>query len=149
MKRQTVIWILAGLAMLFSAVFLVTLIETAGPKLATGASPTTSGYAWVLSSFLAFVGTSGGAILTAVLPKLGVSVPAGGIQSADVAEIVELTSSFAALIKDSKNKAYQRRFLFALVDSCRFIDGCKAGHENGIVTISYSGFADPATPPSA
>ena len=59
-----------------------------------------------------------------------------------IAEVVELTISFSALMRDKTNRAAQRRFFFALVDAASLIQGCETSHEAGIVSIKYRGYAE-------
>jgi hypothetical protein len=128
--------LVAGLVLF--AVFIVVACDTMGPKLATGAQVTTNGYAALISSFLGASGLTVAGVISAIA---GHFLPS--TKTAEVAEIVELTTSFAGLIKDKTNRAAQRRFIFALVDSTSMIPGVSTSHENNVVVIKYSGYADP------
>ena len=153
MFRHRLVWSLLAGGLLFGVAFLVVLIETAGPKLCTGASVTPQGYSALIASFLGFFGLTTSGVITAVLQRLGklhgVALPGSSTDvEKEASEIVELTVSFAAAMRDRSNLAYQRRFLFALVDAISHFKGLKATHDGGVIQITYSGFADPPSQPA-
>jgi hypothetical protein len=60
-----------------------------------------------------------------------------------VTQIAELTESFTSLLTNQDSRAAQRRFVFALVDAAGLLQGCQSSHDNGVIVIRYSGYADP------
>ena len=138
MSKNTVLIVSLIVGFCLAACAFILGVETIGPRLATGAQVTATGYGALLSSV-------GGSVLSFVVayfsPHLGVKVPANATN-----EITELTLSFAALLQDKSSKPAQRRFIFALADASSFIPGVTASHENGVIVIRYSGYADPVQP---
>ena len=121
---------------------------TVVPLVASGSGPggvQVTGGGW-LALVLSILGTGGftlAGVVAAVAGRLGVHLPTNQ-SDALIPEIMELTSSFAALMRDKTNRASQRRFVFALVDAARMINGCETSHEAGVVVLRYSGYADPS-----
>ncbi len=150
MKRSGIVLGLFGAAVVSGLVFIAVSDATVVPMVAKGAGPggvqvTTSGWMALLTSALGAGGFTLAGIVTAVASRFGVSLPG---QSSEhlISEVVELTASFAALMRDRSNRAYQRRFFFALVDSASLIQGCETSHEAGVILIKYRGYAEPVSP---
>ena len=147
MKRSRIVLGLFSAAFVSGLVFIAVSDSTVVPLVAKGAGPggvqvTTSGWLALLTSALGTGGFTLAGIVTAVASRFGVSLPG---QSSEhlISEVVELTASFSALMRDRSNRAYQRRFFFALVDSASLIQGCETSHEAGVILIKYRGYAEP------
>ena len=140
-------------ALVSGGVLLAISAATVVPLVASGSGPGGSGPGGVqvtgggwLALVLSILGTGGftlAGVVAAVAGRLGVHLPTNQ-SDALIPEIMELTSSFAALMRDKTNRASQRRFVFALVDAARMINGCETSHEAGVVVLRYSGYADPS-----
>ncbi len=140
---KTVVIILLGLGLVFGAFFVVALIRTAGPHIARGAQVTDSGWISLISTFMGAFGLTGAGILTSIFNRVRSESSGGGEKTPEqelTAEVLELTSSFTALMKNKTNLAAQRRFVFALVDAARLITGVDVSHEGGVIVIRYRGF---------
>ena len=147
MKRMGIVFGLFGAALISGLVFVAVSDATLVPMVANGTGPggvhvTTSGWLALLTSAMSACGFTLAGIVTAVASRFGISLPG---QSSEhlISEVVELTASFAALMRDRSNRAYQRRFFFALVDSASLIQGCETSHEAGVIVIKYRGYAEP------
>ena len=147
MKRSRIVLGLFSAAFVSGLVFVAVSDSTVVPLVAKGAGPggvqvTTAGWLALLTSALGTGGFTLAGIVTAVASRFGVSLPG---QSSEhlISEVVELTASFSALMRDRSNRAYQRRFFFALVDSASLIQGCETSHEAGVILIKYRGYAEP------
>ena len=152
MKRLRVVigWFAA--ALVSGLVFVAISEATVVPMVARGVGPggvqvTTSGWMALLTSGLGAGGFTLAGIVTAVASRYGISISGQSSESL-ISEVVELTASFAALMRDRTNRAYQRRFFFALVDSANLIQGCETSHEAGVIVIKYRGYAEPVVPES-
>ncbi|WP_373649321.1 hypothetical protein [Schlesneria sp. DSM 10557] len=131
-------------------ILVLTCNATVVPLVARGAGPdgvqvTSSGWLALLFSALGTGGFTLAGIVAAILSVITRSL--GGSLSQNQAdefatEIVELTSAFAALMKDKTNRAAQRRFFFAFVDATSLIHGCTATYENGVVILRYTGHTE-------
>ena len=150
MKRSRLVLGLFGAAFVSGLVFVAVSDATVVPMVAKGAGPggvqvTTSWWLALLTSALGAGGFTLAGIVTAVESRFGVSLPG---QSSEhlISEVVELTASFTALMRDRSNRAYQRRFFFALVDSASLIQGCETSHEAGVILIKYRGYVEPVSP---
>ena len=133
-------------ALVSSLAFFAISDATVVPLIAKGAGPggvqvTTSGWFSLLLSGLGAGGFTLAGIVTLVARQFGVSLPTDSSEKR-IAEVVELTISFSALMRDKTNRAAQRRFFFALVDAASLIQGCETSHEAGIVSIKYRGYAE-------
>lgn len=118
------------------------------PMVAQGSGPngiqvTSSGWFALLTSVLSTGGFTIAGIVAALANRLGIPLRETSAESL-ISEVVELTASFAALMGDKTNRAYQRRFFFALVDAATLINGCEASHDGGVIVLKYSGYADQA-----
>lgn len=147
MTRTGIVSVFFGAAIASALAFVAMSNATVVPMVAKGSGPggvqvTASGW---MALFVSAMGTGGftlAGLVTAVASRYGISLP-GTSGEALVAEVVELTTSFAALMRDRTNRAAQRRFFFALVDAARLIQGCETSHEAGVISIKYRGYADP------
>ena len=133
-------------ALVSSLAFFAISDATVVPLIAKGAGPggvqvTTSGWFSLLFSGLGAGGFTLAGIVTLVARQFGVALPTDSTEKR-IAEVVELTISFSALMRDKTNRAAQRRFFFALVDAASLIQGCETSHEAGIVSIKYRGYAE-------
>jgi len=133
-------------ALVSSLAFFAISDATVVPLIAKGAGPggvqvTTSGWFSLLLSGLSAGGFTLAGIVTLVARQFGVALPTDSTEKR-IAEVVELTISFSALMRDKTNRAAQRRFFFALVDAASLIQGCETSHEAGIVSIKYRGYAE-------
>lgn len=133
--------------------FLVISQQTVVPLVAHGAGPegvqvTTSGWLALAMSVLGTLGFSVSGIVTALVKSIGLPLKESGVTDENVAEIAELTASFAAYLRNRSNRAAQRRFVFALVDSVNLIHGCETSHEGGVIVVRYSGYAQPLPSPA-
>ena len=133
-------------ALVSSLAFFAISDATVVPLIAKGAGPggvqvTTSGWFSLLLSGLGAGGFTLAGIVTLVARQFGVALPTDSTEKR-IAEVVELTISFSALMRDKTNRAAQRRFFFALVDAASLIQGCETSHEAGIVSIKYRGYAE-------
>lgn len=134
------------LAMISGVAVLAISQQTVIPMVARGSGPdgiqvTSGGWFALLTSLFSTGGFTIAGIMAALANRMGIRLSAGSAESL-IAEVVELTASFTALMSDRANRAYQRRFFFALVDSAKLIQGCEASHEGGVVVLKYSGYAD-------
>lgn len=136
-RMKAVVGMLVTGLVLF-AVFLVVGIETIGPKVSRGAEINSTGYMSLIVSALGSMGFTVAGVLTALMHFVSPSKP---VTAENVAEVVELTTSFAALMKDTHSRAGQRRFIFALADASSVIPGVDVTHEGDVVVIRYSGYA--------
>ena len=141
------IW-LFGLAIASGVVFVAIADATVVPMVARGSGPegvqvTTSGWAALLTSALGAGGFTLAGVVTAIARMW---LPSAKVTDNSVTEIVELGSAFTALMRDRTKRAAQRRFFFALVDASQLMPGVVTTHVNGVVSIQYSGFADPVAP---
>ena len=142
MSRRTELaiacFVLAGLSLL---VFFAVGGHTMHSYASTGSVPTSTGWNWLAGSLIS---TGGFTVSGAFTLLLHWFIPtASPVTDGNVAEITELAASFAGLMKDRTNRAAQRRFFFALVDASQIMPGVVATHVNGVVSLQYSGFADP------
>lgn len=150
MTRLVLVVGLFGAALLSGAMLLVVSNATVVPMMARGAGPeavsvTPGGWLALVTSVFGTGGFTLAGIVAAIAGRLGFHVPNGSADTL-ISEVVELTASFTALMHDKTNRAFQRRFFFALVDAARLIQGCETSHENGVVVIKYSGYANPVAP---
>ena len=106
-----------------------------------GVQVTTSGWLALLMSALGTGGFTLAGLATVAANRLGIPLP-GHTNDRLISEVVELSASFAALMRDRTNRAAQRRFFFALVDAANLIQGCETSHEAGVISITYRGYAD-------
>lgn len=149
-------WIVAslfGLAFVCAMALFAISDATVVPMLAKGSGPggvqvTTSGWFALLASVLGTSGFTLAGLAVTILHRLGVPLDDNTGEKV-VSEVVELTASFAALIHDRTNRAAQRRFFFALVDSAGLIQGCETTHDAGVICIKYRGYADPVATEAA
>jgi hypothetical protein len=147
MTRTKIVFGLFGAALISAMAFVAMSDATVVPMVAKGSGPggvqvTTTGWLALLMSALGTGGFTLAGIVTAVAGRLGIPLP-GNSGETLITEVVELTTSFAALMRDKSNRAAQRRFFFALVDAARLIQGCETSHEAGVISIKYRGYADP------
>lgn len=142
-RRTQVALLLFSIAGLCLLAFLWIGGSTVHSYAATGSVPTNSGWYAMLTSILSAAGFSFAGVVTLIVRQVVPGAPAVTEQS--VSEFVELSASFLALMKDRSNRAAQRRFFFALVDASKLMPGVETTHEGGVVSLQYSGFADPAT----
>lgn len=142
---------LISAALLCGVLFISVSSATIVPLAAKGAGPggvqvTTSGWlALILSAF----GTGGFTIAGVVkflATGVGINLPDHGVTEQRVEDLVELGAAFTAFMRDRENRAAQRRFVFALVDESKLIPGIETSHENGVIVLKYSGYADPVSP---
>lgn len=119
-------------------------VHSSAQYMKAGASPTGEGWASLAVSLLGSLGFSVAGVINAILHRFSPSAPP--VTEQTVAEVVEMTEAFEALLKDRSNRAALRRFVFALVDESKHLSGVEASTENGVVVIRYSGYADPVTP---
>lgn len=133
----TILFSLAGLCLL---AFLFFSLSTGGAYVARGAVPNDNGWFALATSILSAGGFSLVGVVTLLIQRFLPGAPT--IKTGDVSEIVELSASFLALMRDRSNRAAQRRFFFSLVDCADIMPGVTTSHENGVVTLSYSGFAE-------
>ena len=145
--RVGIVWGLFGAALLSALALFLVSDATVVPMVARGTGPggvqvTTSGWFALLMSALGTGGFTLAGIVTAVASRFGIPLP-GKSSETLIAEVVELTASFAALMHDRTNRAAQRRFFFALVDAASLIQGCETSHEAGVISIKYRGYAEP------
>ena len=150
MSRLYIVIGLFAAALVSGIAFIAISDATVVPMVARGTGPdgvsvTSSGWLALLMSALGAGGFTVAGIVTAIASRFGIHLPGGSADSL-VSEVVELTASFAALMSDRTNRAAQRRFFFALIDSASLIQGCTTSHEAGVIVIKYSGYADPAEP---
>ncbi len=150
MSRLYIVIGLFAAALVSGIAFIAISDATVVPMVARGTGPdgvsvTSSGWLALLMSALGAGGFTVAGIVTAIASRFGIHLPSGSADSL-VSEVVELTASFAALMSDRTNRAAQRRFFFALIDSASLIQGCTTSHEAGVIVIKYSGYADPAEP---
>ena len=150
MSRLYIVIGLFAAALVSGIAFIAISDATVVPMVARGTGPdgvsvTSSGWLALLMSALGAGGFTVAGIVTAIASRFGIHLPGGSADSL-VLDVVELTASFAALMSDRTNRAAQRRFFFALVDSASLIQGCVTSHEAGVIVIKYSGYADPAEP---
>ena len=136
-------------ALLCGITFLCVSQATVVPLVAKGTGPdgvqvTAGGWLAFVASLLGTGGLTLAGVVTAIMNGFGWKLPSSS-SGTFANEIIELTASFAALMRDQSNRASQRRFFFALVDAARLIVGCETSHEGGVVVIRYSGYADPVT----
>lgn len=144
-KSKTTI-VLASLAAACGLFALWLTVHTAHGYMAVGAVPTSDGVAAMTVSILGSLGFSVAGIINALFHR--VTGQTGNVSDGTISEVIELTASFAALMKDKTNRAAQRRFFFALVDASKLITGVETSHDSGVIVIKYSGYADPLTPAS-
>ena len=147
MSRTWIAISFLGAGFVSGIAFLAISNETVIPMVASGAGPggvkvTSSGWLALAASLFSTGGFTLAGIFTAIANSFGWSL-AGGSPQSMVAEITELTTSFAALMRDKSNRANQRRFVFALVDAAQMIHGCETSHEAGVIVVRYRGYADP------
>jgi hypothetical protein len=148
MMRTGIVFGLFGAALISAIAFFAISDATVVPMVAKGSGPggvqvTTSGWFALLMSALGTGGFTLAGIVTAVASRFGIPLP-GNSSETLISEVVELTASFAALMRDKTNRAAQRRFFFALVDAASLIQGCETSHEAGVISIKYRGYAEPA-----
>ena len=134
-------------ALLCGIAFVAVSTETVVPMAARGAGPggvqvTAGGWLALISSFLGASGFTVVGIVTAIAARLGYGISTEKAEPL-ATEIQELTTSFAALMRDKSNRAAQRRFVFALVDATSLINGVETSHEAGVIVVKYRGYADP------
>jgi len=110
---------------------------------ASGAVPNDNGWFALIASILGTGGFSVAGIVTLLLHKILPSATA--ISDGNVSEVVELSAAFVALMRDRTNRAAQRRFFFALADAADVLPGVVVSHENNVLILKYSGFADPVS----
>lgn len=130
----------------YESVFAPVLAQGVGPGGAD--KPTGAGIIALLLSALGTFGFTPAALVMAIkafLEKVPTN-PTNPTTDQNLAEVVELTASFAALMRDRANRAAQRRFVFAMVDASNMIAGVETSHTDGVVLIKYSGYADPVSP---
>lgn len=142
-KRTQVALLLFSIAGLCLLAFLWIGGSTVHSYAATGAVPTDSGWYAMVTSILGAAGFSVAGIVTLIIRQVVPWAPA--VTETNISEFVELSASFLALMKDRSNRAAQRRFFFALVDASKLMPGVETTHEGGVVSLQYSGFADPET----
>lgn len=142
-RRTQVALLLFAIAGLCLLMFLWIGGSTVHSYAATGAVPTDSGWYAMATSILSAAGFSVAGVVTLIIRRVIPGAPA--VTENNISEVVELSASFLALMKDRTNRAAQRRFFFALVDASKLIQGCETTHEGGVVSLKYSGFADPVT----
>ena len=147
MTRTRLVFGMFAAALISAVAFVAMSDATVVPMVAKGSGPggvqvTMTGWLALLMSALGTGGFTLAGIVTAVAARLGIPLP-GNSGETLIAEVVELTTSFAALMRDKSNRAAQRRFFFALVDAARLIHGCETSHEAGVISITYRGYADP------
>jgi hypothetical protein len=148
MMRTRIAFGLFGGALACALIFYGVSNATVVPMVAKGVGPggvqvTTSGWFALVVSALGTCGFSLAGIVTAVAGRFGFTLsPTQG--ETVISEVIELTASFSALMRDRTNRAAQRRFFFALVDAAGLIDGCETSHEGGVVSIKYRGYATPS-----
>ena len=135
-------------AFLCVVAFLTVSQHTVVPLIARGGGPegvqvTTTGWLTLAMSVLGTLGFSVSGIVAALVKSIGLPIKDAGVTNENVAELAELTASFAAYLRDRNSRAVQRRFVFALVDSVKLIKGCETSHEGGVIIVKYSGYADP------
>jgi hypothetical protein len=136
---------------LISAVAVVAISQaTVIPMVARGSGPTgiqvtSSGWLALLTSLASTGGFTIAGIVAALANRFGVRLRDTSTESL-IAEVLELTASFAALMSNKSNRAYQRRFFFALVDAASLIQGCEASHDGGVIILKYHGYADQSNP---
>lgn len=153
MKRVRLAIYLFGAAAICGALLLFVSDATIVPLAACGTGPggvqvTTGGWAAFFASLLATCGFSLSGLIVAIAdvlkwPAPPAITPEPVSEAPFVSQVVELTESFSALLLDRESRAAQRRFVFALVDSAGLIQGCQTSHDNGVIVIRYSGYADP------
>ena len=148
MKRLGLVSGLFGAALLSGLLFLEISSATVVPLVARGTGPagiqiTPSGWLALLTSLFGTGGFTLAGLATVLAGRIGFHFPQAS-QPTAVADVAELTESFAALISDKTSRAAQRRFFFALVDAANLMSGCETSHDGGVVIIKYSGYADPA-----
>jgi hypothetical protein len=147
---------LIGAAICGSLLFVIS-DATVVPLVAKGAGPggvqvTTPGWASFVVTLLGTLGFTSSSFILWIVGHI--KFPAGVIPSSGQSvaptssPLPELAQSFAAYMADKTNRAAQRRFVFALIDSASLIQGVTTSHENGVIVFKYSGYADP-TPPAA
>lgn len=153
MSRTWIVFCLLLAAVLCGVAFLAISAETVFPMVARGVGPsgvqvTSSGWLALLTSLLGAGGFTLAGLVTAIASRFGWTLPSSDVEPL-VAEVTELTASFAALMRDKSNRATQRRFVFALVDATKLIQGCETSHEAGVIVVKYRGYADPVSPTSS
>lgn len=137
---KTSVKVLFGLAAV-SAVIVIGLVAIMATTKATyGATPTDTGWSALLLSLLS---TSGFSVVGAVTWLVQKYRP--GTTTDQVAEVVELSQSFAAFMADKTNRAAQRRLLFAAADEFRNLPGVEVSHDAGVLIVKYSGYIDAKT----
>ena len=149
-KSVTKTWVVFGMfltALLCGFVFVAISAETVVPMAARGTGPggvqvTAGGWLALISSFLGASGFTVAGIVSAIAARLGYGISTEKVEQLG-SEIEELTTSFAALMRDKTNRAAQRRFVFALVDATSLINGIETSHEAGVIVVKYRGYADP------
>lgn len=148
MTRATIVIGCFVAACLCVVTFLAISQQTVVPLIARGSGPdgvqvTSTGWFALVISALGALGFSASGIITALVKSIGLPIKDGTVTDESLAEIAELTASFTAYLRDRSNRAAQRRFVFALVDSVKLIRGCETSHEGGVIVVKYSGYADP------
>lgn len=150
MMRIKVVASLFGMALISALALFAISDVTVVPMLARGSGPggvqvTTSGWFAFLVSALGTGGFTLAGIVVAAANRMGLPLTESSGQKV-ITEVVELSASFAALLRDRSNRAAQRRFFFALVDAAGLIQGCETTHDAGVICIKYRGYADPIMP---
>lgn len=138
-----------GAALISGIAVLAISQATVIPMVARGSGPngiqvTSGGWLALLASVASTGGFTIAGIVAALANRFGLLRDAS--TESLIAEVMELTASFAALMSDKSNRAYQRRFFFALVDAAGLIQGCATSHDGGVMILKYSGYADPSNP---
>lgn len=145
---------LLGAAVACAVMFAVISSQTVVPLVAKGSGPdgvqvTSSGW---LSLLLSMLGTGGftlagvvAAIIAVVSKSIGVPVKSDATDTA--ADVIELTASFAGLMKDKSNRAAQRRFFFALSDAVDIVPHCTSEIVDGVIVFRYAGLVETLEPP--
>ena len=147
MTRMGIVFVLFGAAIASALAFVALSNATVVPMVAKGSGPggvqvTASGWVALVMTALGTGGFTLAGFVTALASRFGIALP-GDSSETLISEVVELTTSFAALMRDRTNRAAQRRFFFARVDAARLIQGCETSHEAGVISIKYRGYADP------
>jgi hypothetical protein len=156
MTRSRLAFCLFGAALFCGLVLIFVSDMTVVPMVSKGSGPggiqvTTGGWA---AFFVSLIGTCGCSLACLIVSVVHYLNPhdrtkiRGELESdqSKFEQIAELTESFASLMKEQASRAAQRRFVFSLVDAADMIDGCQTSHENGVIIIRYSGYADPTVP---
>lgn len=129
--------------------------QTVVPLVAKGTGPegvqvTTSGWVSLLMSIIGAGGFSVAGVVSAIIAvvssQFGVKATESTLDTAT--EVIELTASFAGLMKDKSNRAAQRRFFFALSDAVDIVPHCTSEIIDGVIVFRYSGLVETLEPPT-